>query len=99
MTRSCPGAVAAIALLRVDDGRGVIASAEVPPWLVSVCISAPKCRRLALLGDRLAKPLYLKYAAMQRDNVPVAVVGREIPTLAANWLNFFVRFLAAIPYI
>jgi hypothetical protein len=58
---------------------------------------APKCRLLALLGDRLAKLLYPQYAAMQRDNAPMAVVGREIPASAANLLNFFVRFLAAIP--
>jgi len=57
----------------------------------------PGCWLLALLGGRLAKLQYPQYTTMQRDYIPVVGVGKEIPASAANFLNIFVRFLAAIP--
>ena len=96
MTRNCPGAVAAMAPLTVDDrGRGVIASAEVPPWLVSVCMCCSEVPAVWLYWVTAWQSIYTRsIAAMQRDSVPVAVVGREIPASAANMLNFFVSFFS-----
>ena len=50
--------LAAIALLTLDGFLGGVASAGVPPGLVSVCMCAPKCRRFVLLVTAWQSSLY-----------------------------------------
>ena len=78
-----------------DSCGGVVASAAVPPWLVSVCMLSPKCWRLALFfWVTTWKVLLTRNTAQQVTKAPWRLSGGNpcLAAIASIFCSFFSRY-------